>query len=186
MIFFGFAAQTKRSRNPCVTRVRNRETPGQKMSNSPRGLIFWTAEGSAGPAVRPLTRPCPSLLLTRDSGAEERFPCRGDLLLIGRDAETAVRLDHQSVSRFHARLVNAGEERWVVEDLGSSNGTFVNGIRVTGQVPLGHGDSVRFGTLALSFQDPLDHLLGGAGRRGASARAGRATAPLSLRRSSSC
>jgi pSer/pThr/pTyr-binding forkhead associated (FHA) protein len=62
---------------------------------------------------------------------------------IGR-AECDVELNDPDVSRRHAvvRQVDAG---LAVEDLGSTNGTFVNGVRVEGIVELSAGDQVRFG-----------------------------------------
>ena len=72
---------------------------------------------------------------------------------IGRDIsnEIALRLDEQ-VSRFHAVLVRypAGH---CVRDVGSSNGTFVNGKRIAGDHHLHNGDMIRLGTTTLAFYD---------------------------------
>lgn len=64
--------------------------------------------------------------------------------VVGRSAGADVRLDAQSVSRHHARLVRSGCQV-VVEDLGSKNGTFVRGARITSPVTVGDGDTIRFG-----------------------------------------
>ncbi|MCX4547407.1 FHA domain-containing protein [Streptomyces sp. NBC_01387] len=67
-------------------------------------------------------------------------------LRIGRDPLNGLRLNHESVSRMHAELgVQAGA--WVLRDLGSTNGTTVNGRRVTGAVIVHDGDSVSFGQI---------------------------------------
>lgn len=68
--------------------------------------------------------------LTTSSGVS-RIPARGLTLRIGRSADNDIVVDgEQTVSRVHAELAHDGE-RWVVRDLGSHNGTFVNGARLT-------------------------------------------------------
>ncbi|MEK8145474.1 FHA domain-containing protein [Streptomyces sp. M10(2022)] len=59
-------------------------------------------------------------------------------LLIGRDPANGLRLSHETVSRMHAELIGQGS-RWILRDLGSTNGTCVNGQRVTGAVPVREG-----------------------------------------------
>lgn len=68
-------------------------------------------------------------------------------VLIGRDAGCHVRLDNAGVSRNHAKLVVEGETIEVV-DLGSGNGTFVNGEQVT-QVSISAKDALRIGKFTL-------------------------------------
>ncbi|MCX4634886.1 FHA domain-containing protein [Streptomyces sp. RPA4-5] len=65
-------------------------------------------------------------------------------LLIGRAPGSGLRLNHETVSRAHAELRSAGKG-WLLRDLGSTNGTCVNGRRVVGEVPVGPGDHIRFG-----------------------------------------
>ncbi|MGW2400395.1 FHA domain-containing protein [Kitasatospora sp. NPDC001664] len=69
------------------------------------------------------------------------------VLRIGRISGSGLRLGDATVSRHHAELRLEGYE-WVLHDLGSSNGTFVNERRVAGAVVVRAGDSVRFGRLA--------------------------------------
>jgi hypothetical protein len=70
-------------------------------------------------------------------------------LSIGRATGSALRLTDASVSRHHAHLLSTGVG-WLLRDLGSSNGTWVNGRRVVDALPVGPGDQVRFG--AVSFR----------------------------------
>src|SRR5205823_4499421 len=70
-------------------------------------------------------------------------------IFLGRGADCAVRTDDAMVSRKNCKLSFAGG-KFVVEDLGSSNGTFVNERRVQKQ-QLSHGDVVRCGTLQVRF-----------------------------------
>lgn len=74
---------------------------------------------------------------------------------VGRSAENDLVLDDVTVSRQHALVVSAGE-RFFLEDRGSFNGTFLNGVRVQPGVrlPLRHGDRIGFGTQAVVFSSP--------------------------------
>src|SRR5690242_21354060 len=72
------------------------------------------------------------------------FPLEGDQLTIGRDANNGVAINDAEVSRRHARLTFQGG-KYVLEDLGSTNGTFVNGQRLAGPRVLKSGEVVSFG-----------------------------------------
>jgi FHA domain/Domain of unknown function (DUF1707) len=67
-------------------------------------------------------------------------------LRIGRDLACGLRIAHDSVSRVHAELRREGE-LWVLRDLGSMNGTWINGRRLAGATVVRPGDQVRFGTV---------------------------------------
>ncbi|MFF4446166.1 FHA domain-containing protein [Streptomyces sp. NPDC001502] len=67
-------------------------------------------------------------------------------LRIGRDPGNGLRLSHETVSRAHAELRLQGGV-WVLRDLGSTNGTTVNGHRVTGSAVVRDGDQVSFGNM---------------------------------------
>ncbi|AVZ75983.1 peptide-binding protein [Streptomyces lunaelactis] len=68
-------------------------------------------------------------------------------LRIGRDPGNGLRLSHDTVSRLHAELSRKGS-LWILRDLGSTNGTTVNGQRVTGSVVVQDGDMVGFGRMS--------------------------------------
>ncbi|MGW4896636.1 FHA domain-containing protein [Kitasatospora sp. NPDC004240] len=68
------------------------------------------------------------------------------VLTIGRLPGSGLRLNDASVSRAHAELRHEGDG-WVLYDLGSTNGTHVNGRRVAGSTRVRPGDQVRFGNL---------------------------------------
>jgi pSer/pThr/pTyr-binding forkhead associated (FHA) protein len=74
---------------------------------------------------------------------------------VGRSSENDLVLDDVTVSRQHA-LVFASGERFFLEDRGSFNGTFLNGVRVQPGVrlPLRHGDRIGFGSQAVVFSWP--------------------------------
>ncbi|MGW3954975.1 FHA domain-containing protein [Streptomyces sp. NPDC004752] len=74
-------------------------------------------------------------------------PAVGRPLRIGRDPANGLRLNHETVSRVHAELSRQGG-LWVLRDLGSTNGTSVNGRRVIGAAVVRAGDQVSFGRVA--------------------------------------
>ena len=71
--------------------------------------------------------------------------------ILGRELEDGIRLDSPTVSRRHARI-SVMDDGAVLEDLGSKNGTFVQGQSVTAQIPLADGDEIRVGSVVLRFR----------------------------------
>lgn len=71
------------------------------------------------------------------------------LFTLGREKDNGLVLDSNEISRHHARLARTAEG-WAVEDLGSSNGTYVNGVRVARHL-LQEGDVIGLGSLRLTF-----------------------------------
>ncbi len=82
------------------------------------------------------------------------FSLEGDQLLVGRDSSSAVAINDAEISRKHARLTFQGG-KYVLEDLGSTNGTFVNGQRVASPVVLKSGDVVSFGEQIVLMYESL-------------------------------
>jgi pSer/pThr/pTyr-binding forkhead associated (FHA) protein len=82
------------------------------------------------------------------------FPLEGDQLTIGRDSSNAVAINDAEVSRRHSRLTFQGG-KYVLEDLGSTNGTFVNGQRLAGPVVLKPGDVVSLGEQIVLMYDAI-------------------------------
>lgn len=81
------------------------------------------------------------------------FPLSPGEHVVGRDLAAAVRLQHSTVSRRHARLVVTAH-RTILEDFASKNGTFHDGVRVTAPVELVDGDVIRFGSVVATFHAP--------------------------------
>lgn len=71
--------------------------------------------------------------------------------VIGRDAGCEIVLDYTGISREHARITVRGSDA-VIEDLGSKNGTWVNDVRIDGEVRLQDRDRVRLGGVPLTFR----------------------------------
>lgn len=70
---------------------------------------------------------------------------------LGRDVNNSIVLDDDFVSTTHAALTYRGRA-WYVEDLGSTNGTFVNGSQVDGLSPIAFGDEIQIGQVRLRLE----------------------------------
>jgi pSer/pThr/pTyr-binding forkhead associated (FHA) protein len=93
----------------------------------------------------------PALVVRSGGGrAGEHFVPQGERTTIGRSPDNDVFLDDVTVSRKHAVLLDRGGE-YVIEDLGSLNGTFVNRRRIESGTRLESGDEVQIGKYRLSF-----------------------------------
>jgi serine phosphatase RsbU (regulator of sigma subunit) len=85
--------------------------------------------------------------------ALQRQPLLGSHIIIGRNPNAQIVLDHTTVSRSHAELVYDPFGRWWVHDLRSTNGTYVNGTPVEERM-LNPGDSVSVGDFTLRLHIP--------------------------------
>jgi hypothetical protein len=70
---------------------------------------------------------------------------------LGRDVNNTVVIDDPFASTEHARLTFRGRG-WYVEDVGSTNGTYLNGSRVDGPAPMGYGDEVQVGQVRMRLE----------------------------------
>lgn len=87
-------------------------------------------------------------------GQDREIELREGEIVLGRSSECGVLLDSETVSRKHAR-VSIREGSVFIEDLGSRNGTFVNGKQVVEKVQIKPGDAVQFGDVRFElFQTP--------------------------------
>jgi pSer/pThr/pTyr-binding forkhead associated (FHA) protein len=78
----------------------------------------------------------------------------GDGAVIGRDPECQVQLTDERVSRHHARIaLDASDGACRISDLGSVNGTQVNGVKIEGRAILRDGDTIGIGHTLLRFSD---------------------------------
>jgi pSer/pThr/pTyr-binding forkhead associated (FHA) protein len=71
--------------------------------------------------------------------------------VIGRDRDCAVHIESAAVSRLHARII-VSSGKATIEDLGSKNGTSVNGEDVKGSVALEDGDQIRIGSMTMAYR----------------------------------
>ncbi len=109
--------------------------------------------GGAQPLAR--TRPCVTVLTGSSTG--HVFSLEPGRNVIGRGSEVEIQLADDGISRRHACVVLG--ETATVDDLESRNGTYVNGIRITGPTSLGDGDKIQIGAtsvLRFAYHDNLD------------------------------
>ena len=93
-----------------------------------------------------------SLNVTAGNAAGQEIPLEQELV-IGRSTPGQGSLGGDSeISRVHARVYRDASGQLMVEDLGSTNGTFVNGNRISGQQALNPGDEVRVGQTTMSVE----------------------------------
>jgi ABC transport system ATP-binding/permease protein len=95
------------------------------------------------------------LIIEDDEGRKTVVPFVRDEITIGRQEGNTIRLTERNVSRRHAKLVRASSRVSIV-DLGSSNGTKVNGDKIDGQAVLGDGDLVQIGDYDLAIEREED------------------------------
>lgn len=94
----------------------------------------------------------PPLVLTRMTlaGSQPQKFSKPEIIL-GREPTCDFHLDDQTISSQHARL-SYHNQQWWLEDLASTNGTFLNGEAITTPVVIRHGDDLRLGQLAVRIE----------------------------------
>jgi len=109
------------------------------------------------------------------------FKINGEESIVGRSPDAQVRLMEEGVSRKHARILRSADGKFELADLGSTNGTYLNGTRLSGPGRLDEGDRVQLGgqcSLRFTFKESSD---GDENLREALAAAHVATFSLDLR-----
>lgn len=98
-----------------------------------------------------------ALFILKGPGAGQSIPLPGDANVIGRQPDVGVYLDSLAVSRQHARVV-CEDGAYFLEDLGSSNGTYLNGQLLSTRASLSPNDTVQIGpySFALRLDEPVD------------------------------
>jgi predicted component of type VI protein secretion system len=97
-------------------------------------------------------RPVLATLELRNEGPTKgtKFSVRSALAHVGRGAHNDIRLNDESVSETHAKLQRR-EDGWYVVDMGSTNGTYVGGTRISSEQRLDGSPDLRFGGMKLRF-----------------------------------
>jgi pSer/pThr/pTyr-binding forkhead associated (FHA) protein len=130
---------------------------GQKVRRLPQQAAAQVP--AAAPAAAP-SRPAPAATpgtvakrLVITSGAKEglELDLPGELLTIGRSGESGLVIRDDYTSTHHARLL-LWSEGWVIQDLDSTNGTFLDGKRVTTPVPVPLNTPVKIGTTSFELR----------------------------------
>lgn len=125
-------------------------------------VVAWVIYREVVPAPRPAAAAPPprkasarrkaSLLIGEPSGRKKQQSWGlQDEMIIGRGSECAVSLKDEFASNVHAKLYRV-EGRYYVEDLGSTNGTYVNGRRINYPTELRGGDYIKIGRTVMEFR----------------------------------
>lgn len=119
-----------------------------------RGLRARRRGDQQAPAVAPPEPSVPaahSVVVVEGRSQGTSRPLVGPMT-IGRAASADLPIDDDYSSSRHAQLVPRGDGSWVVEDLDSTNGTYVNGSPIDHPTPVGPGDVVRIGRTQLRLE----------------------------------
>jgi pSer/pThr/pTyr-binding forkhead associated (FHA) protein len=134
--------------------VRPPTGAGARLSDTLMGLPAEALKESETPTpvhATPAVAPIASLLVRTGSLRGRRMPIRVPVVSVGRADFNDIVLAEPSVSTTHAKLQRR-EGLWVITDLGSTNGTFVEGEPVVGETDLAPGTTIRFGDVAVLFE----------------------------------
>ena len=130
-----------------------------RLSHTMHGLPVPVPVAPPKPVARAsgASLPMATFLVRSGSQKGERLTVRVPVVNIGRADYNDLVLPDESVSGTHAKLTRR-EGVWMLSDVGSTNGTFVDGERLTGDAPLSPGNVVRFGDVSVMFEPTDDHL----------------------------
>jgi hypothetical protein len=148
------------------------QTPAELIADIRRSLGPPSAKRPAepAPAKMPVTTPdydqgvpaannygpaAAQLRMRRGPLPGRSFPVGGERTYIGRDLGNDIVIDDPEISRRHA-CITCGPSGYSIEDLGSTNGTFVNGIHITGLQALRDGDIIGLGQVVLAFEETME------------------------------
>ena len=115
------------------------------------------AKGARGSTPKPAKPPSKRrgspthVLVTDGANSGERAELEHAPILIGRGTDAAIRLDDDYVSTRHARVAASGDQ-WFVEDLGSTNGTYVGNSRISQATAIQLGTQIRIGKTILELR----------------------------------
>ena len=136
--------------------------PGPQPAPAAPARLNDTMHGTPAAAAPP--GPLASILVRSGTKKGQRIQIRVPVVNIGRAEYNDIVLPEESVSTQHAKLQRR-DGIWILIDLGSTNGTFVDGERIEGETPLAPGSTVRFGDASVVFEPDDDAL--GLGKGGA-------------------
>ena len=94
----------------------------------------------------------PKLILLQE-GQAIPYELTAEETVMGRHPECTFQINSNMVSRKHAKVVKNGDG-YLIEDMGSGNGTFVNAKKIEGATPLNHDDRIKLGPILLRFEAP--------------------------------
>ena len=126
-----------------------------KITTQPVGSASASASATSARPIEDvaeiISTPVPAANAALVLSTGQRINLSGETMKIGRHATCSVIFADSNVSREHAQLINS-IDGWSIVDLGSTNGTKVNGVKIAGQKLLMTGDELAFGTSTARFE----------------------------------
>jgi len=148
---------SRRSQRKLVREQERLERRDAARAGSATPAAGTAAPGSAGGRFgRGRAKATPTrLVVTEGPLAGTSLPLRGQGILIGRNPECALVLDDDYASGRHCRIYqdSTGRDGWLVEDLGSTNGTFIGRDKLTTPQAVEVGTTLRIGQTVLEFRN---------------------------------
>lgn len=110
-----------------------------------------SSDTTAPDLLKSVPLPVPVLTIIKGPQTGNTFELDGDVITLGRDPQNSIFLNDMTVSRRHAKIVRSAQGT-MIEDLGSLNGTWVDGA-IVNSAPLHDGSSVQIGTFTLMYHE---------------------------------
>jgi pSer/pThr/pTyr-binding forkhead associated (FHA) protein len=156
---FRFYAESAPAASPLAPRALPAEGPlhtptgaSARLSDTMHGVpLFTPRDMTPTPPSAPAVLPIASLLVRSGEMRGRRLPITLPVISVGRADYNDIVIADPSVSTTHAKLQRR-DDVWVLTDLGSTNGTYVEGEPVTGETALTPGTTLRFGDVAALFE----------------------------------
>ena len=117
----------------------------------PTAAVSRPAPAPAGGGGDATAENATKLVITSGAKAGAEFPLGRDEITIGRSSDSAIIIRDDYTSTHHARLM-LWNGRWMIQDLDSTNGTFLNGSRVTVPTPIPLGATVKVGATTFELR----------------------------------
>jgi pSer/pThr/pTyr-binding forkhead associated (FHA) protein len=125
---------------PPTQAIPSANLSGESEPSAPNKTVIFTRPGAK-------KKPTPYLLRQEDN---QRFELVSKRIFIGRSSDNGIHLNNETVSGKHAVIVKR-EDDILIQDTGSTNGTFINEEEVKGRLLLKQGDLIRFGQVEMIF-----------------------------------
>lgn len=155
--FFVFAVIYSLRADVFGVRPRRLPEPAAASAPAPAAPADPTAPVAAPPRPgrsrgRATTSSAHRIVITSGPKAGLEVPLGSDPLTIGRSSESGLVIRDDYTSSHHARLMPWGDQ-WMLQDLDSTNGTWLDGQRVTAPVPLNLGAAIKVGATTFELRD---------------------------------
>lgn len=138
--------------SPAASPFPSAPAPAAAAAAAPTSPVSHPSAPASGPGGETAsTENATRLVITSGQKAGAEFPLGRDEITIGRSSDSAIIIRDDYTSTHHARLM-LWNGRWMIQDLDSTNGTFLNGSRVTVPTPIPLGATVKVGATTFELR----------------------------------